>query len=208
VLYWPRERVLVAADLHLEKGSFYATRGIVLPPYDTRTTLRSLTRAVNRYRPRTVIALGDSFHDMGGAARLDRCDQEAIRALTAAHEFVWVAGNHDPEPPRDLGGDSVPELNIGPLFFRHEPLALPQIGEVAGHLHPCAKLRLRGRSLRRRCFATDGNRLVMPALGAYAGGLNVLDKAFAPLFGARVTAWMLGDEAAYPIDSHRLRADG
>jgi len=203
-LWWPEERTLVVADLHLEKGSSFARRGQMLPPYDTMATLQRLAAILARLAPSRVIALGDSFHDRNAGDRLNAADRASLRAMTAAAEWVWIAGNHDPDPPRDLGGWATSELSIGPLTFRHEPRPGAQPGEIAGHLHPSARLVGRGRSIRRRCFAADGRRLVLPAFGALAGGLNVLDAAFRPLFEGRAFhAWMLGD-AVHAIAGHRL----
>ncbi|ODT11761.1 MAG: phosphoesterase [Kaistia sp. SCN 65-12] len=206
-LWWPDERTLVVADLHLEKGSSFARRGQMLPPYDTAATLRRLALVTARLAPVRIIALGDSFHDRRGGERLCEADRAALKELTAATEWIWIAGNHDPEPPRDLGGWSTHELAIGPLTFRHEPRGGDQPGEIAGHLHPAARLVGRGRSIRRRCFAGDGRRLVMPAFGALAGGLNVLDIAFRPLFdGHAFHAWMLND-TVHAIAGRRLVGD-
>jgi DNA ligase-associated metallophosphoesterase len=206
-LWWPGERTLVVADLHLEKGSSFARRGQLLPPYDTAATLRRLALVVARMAPARIIALGDSFHDRQGGERLCEADRVALQELTAATEWIWIAGNHDPEPPRDLGGWSTHELAIGPLTFRHEPRKGAEAGEIAGHLHPAARVVGRGRSIRRRCFAGDGRRLVMPAFGALAGGLNVLDAAFRPLFdGHAFHAWMLND-TVHAIAGRRLVGD-
>ncbi len=206
-LWWPDERTLVVADLHLEKGSSFARRGQMLPPYDTMATLRRLAGVIARLAPARIIALGDSFHDRAGDQRLNEADRAALKALTAATEWIWIAGNHDPEPPRELGGWSTHELAIGPLVFRHEPRPGSEPGEIAGHLHPAARLIGRGRSIRRRCFVGNGRRLVLPAFGALAGGLNVLDTAFRPLFDSpSFHAWMLND-TVHAIASHRLAGD-
>jgi len=203
-LWWPEERTLVVADLHLEKGSSFARRGQMLPPYDTMATLKRLAAVMARMAPVRVVALGDSFHDRQGGDRLNEADRATLRAMTAVSEWIWIAGNHDPEPPRDLGGWATGELSIGPLTFRHEPLPGNRPGEIAGHLHPTARLVGRGRSIRRRCFATDGKRLILPAFGTLAGGLNVLDEAFRPIFDGRAFhAWMLGD-AVHAIAGGRL----
>ncbi len=205
-LVWPEERLLVVADLHFEKGSAAAVRGLFLPPYDTHLTLTVLEALLARHRPERVIALGDSFHDGRGEARLSDVDRLRIRALTAATDWTWIAGNHDPLPPADLGGRAAEEMAIGPLHFRHAPRPDAGEGEVSGHLHPAARVVARGRSLRRRAFACDGRRLILPALGAYTGGLNVLDPAFRSLFPERrFHAWMLGETRVRPIRGADLR---
>lgn len=207
-LYEPAAGALIVADLHFEKGSSFARRGQFLPPYDTATTLGRLARLVETFRPRAVIALGDSFHDAGGAARLAPADRAALAALQGGRDWIWISGNHDPEPPAGCGGEAADMVSLGGLTLRHEPSPGPATGELAGHLHPVAKVALRGAGLRRRCFATDGARVVLPAFGAYAGGLNVRDAAFQTLFAPdALTAWVLGDVGVYAIPGWGLRPD-
>ena len=207
-LYWPEERLLVVADFHLEKGSAFAARGVLLPPYDTATTLARLARLVERYAPRVVIALGDSFHDGGGPARMDDISRVALKALQRGRDWVWIAGNHDPDPAENIGGRFADVLALGVLTFRHEPAAAPSDGEIAGHLHPVARVARRGRAVSRRCFAADTRRLVMPAFGAYAGGLNVRDRAIVSVFGAlSFTAHMLGAGRLYAVPAVRCMSD-
>src|SRR6195952_563877 len=179
-LFWEEERLLVVSDLHLEKGSSFAARGVLLPPYDTVATLACLSAVIARHDPRTVIALGDSFHDRKAHERLSASDRDAITALQVRRDWIWISGNHDPALPSDIGGVVANEVAIGPILFRHEPTGA--IGEIAGHLHPKARVPTRGRTMERRCFACDGARAVMPAFGAYTGGLSICDKAFAEIF--------------------------
>jgi DNA ligase-associated metallophosphoesterase len=201
-LFWAGERLLVVSDLHLEKGSSYAARGVLLPPYDTVATLGRLAAVIARHDPRTVIALGDSFHDRRAHERLSPDDRAAIAALQARRDWIWISGNHDPELPPDIGGVVASDVAIGPLSFRHEPTGAS--GEIAGHLHPKARVATRGRSVERRCFATDGMRAVMPAFGAYTGGLSVRDAAFAALFGSLgFMAHVLGDARLHAIAAAR-----
>lgn len=199
-LYLPADRTLVVSDLHLEKGSAFARRGMLLPPYDTLATLRLLADVIDRHDPSTVVSLGDSFHDGEAALRLPPAFREMLLALMRGRRWIWIAGNHDPSHPADLPGDTMLELALGGLVFRHEPSRASGAGEIAGHLHPGGRIVRRGRSVRRACFATDGERLVMPAFGAYAGALNVLDRAFDGLFRpGHLLAFMLGEGRVYPI---------
>ena len=195
VLYWPEERLLVAADLHLEKGSSYASSaGRLLPPYDSAQTVARLERLVEHYQPLRVVALGDSFHDRRGAARLNGAVAERIRGLSDRLDWIWIHGNHDPLPPRQLGGRGAVEIAIGPLVFRHDAHRERhgEGGEVIGHYHPVASVSTRGRSFRRRCFAIGRDRLLLPAFGAYAGGLNVREAAIRRLLDAEARVALLG----------------
>lgn len=196
VLYWPQERLLAVADLHFEKGSSFAQRGMLLPPYDTAATLHRLSILIERYAPRTVVALGDSFHDGDGPARLAPGDRAMLANLQRGRQWVWIAGNHDPDPSDEVGGIFAQVLRIGPLTFRHIPEGGD--GEIAGHLHPSARVSVRGHSIVRRCFAADAARIVMPAFGAYTGGLSIRDRAFAAVFGTRdFTAHLLGQRRIF-----------
>jgi uncharacterized protein len=198
-LYWPDTRMLVFSDLHFEKGSSYARRGQLLPPYDTQATLARVAELVRRYAPAQIIALGDSFHDEDAADRLEEGQREILLTLGKAADWIWITGNHDPRPPSWLGGRLAEEVAIGALLFRHEPSVVPFAGEIAGHLHPCASVTRRGRTLRRRCFVSDGVRLVMPAFGAYAGGLDVRDGAVRSLFAEAFRAYVLGARRVYAV---------
>ena len=201
-LYWEEERLLVVSDLHLEKGSSYAMRGVLLPPYDTIATLGRLGAVIARHNPRTVIALGDSFHDRTAQDRLSAGNREMIAALQLCRDWIWISGNHDPELPSDIGGVVASDVAIGPIVFRHEPTGAH--GEIAGHLHPKARVTTRGRSVERRCFASDGDRAVMPAFGAYTGGLNIRDAAFAKIFQTLgFVAHVLGDHRLHTIAAAR-----
>lgn len=208
VLWWPDLSTLVVADLHLEKGSSFARKGVMLPPYDTGTTLERLAAVLDAFEPARVIALGDSFHDVEGSDRLPPAYRAMLTTLQINREWIWVTGNHDPIAPVRLCGEAVHEITIGGLTFRHEPQERDRsaaAGEVCGHLHPAAKVRRYGRSIRRPCFVTDGNCLVLPAFGALTGGLNVMDQAFLPLFDARrFSVFLLGDKRLYPFTAARL----
>lgn len=201
-LLWEDERLLVVSDLHLEKGSSFAKRGTLLPPFDTAATLARLASIIARYDPRTVIALGDSFHDREAHMRLPDADRMQLAALQTRRDWIWISGNHDPALPRDLGGTVADIIAIGTITFRHEPTGAR--GEIAGHLHPKARVATRARTVERRCFVSDGERAIMPAFGAYAGGLSVRDAAFAKIFRQRsFIAHVLGDNRLHSIAAAR-----
>jgi uncharacterized protein len=201
-LFWEEQGLLVVSDLHLEKGSSYASRGVLLPPYDTAATLARLAAVIARHDPGMVIALGDSFHDRNAHRRLSAADRETIAALQARRDWIWISGNHDPALPSDLGGVVASEVAIGPIVFRHEPTG--DAGEIAGHLHPKARVATRARWLERRCFVSDGDRVVMPAFGAYSGGLSVRDAAFSKIFQTLgFMAHVLGDLRLHTIAASR-----
>jgi DNA ligase-associated metallophosphoesterase len=200
----PQSRTLIVADLHFEKGSGLARRGRLLPPYDTRATLEGLARLIERWQPRRVVALGDSFHDRGAGERIATADLDSLNELMRGRNWIWVRGNHDPEPPARLGGDSADEVRIGSLVLRHQPEG-DGAGEVCGHFHPKASVRLRaGRVVSGRCFAGDGRRLVLPSFGAYTGGLDVLDPALSRLFRGAFAVILIGRDRLYRLTSQRL----
>lgn len=207
-LYWPAERLLCVADLHFEKGSSFARYGQFLPPYDTCATLVRLRDVIARYEPRTVIALGGSFHDGDGPGRLPDDDRHTLRALQHGRDWVWIAGNHDPDPAAEIGGRFCAQVRMGSFVFRHEPSAENGQTEIAGHLHPMARVSTRGRAVSRKCFVSNGQRMVMPAFGAFTGGLNVRSLPFDAVFGeTEFLAHLLGDTRLYTVAGSRCLPD-
>ena len=199
VLYWPAARLLAVADLHLEKGSALARRGSLVPPWDSRVTLDRLLRCIAHWRPEIVVALGDSFHDRDGARHLASAEAERLRRIASHARLIWVLGNHDPLPPEGLPGEHGAEFALGPLRFRHQAAGgMPRgDGELCGHHHPKASIATRGGSIRRPCFVSDASRIVLPAFGAYTGGLDVTHPAIARLFPRGGRAFLLGAERLF-----------
>lgn len=202
-------RALIAADLHLEKGSAFAARGQLLPPYDSRATLDRLEAEIEALQPTSVILLGDSFHDSKSIRRMAPDDRARLDRLAQGRDWVWLEGNHDIRALAgaldDLPGEIVETLALGSLNLIHEPQGQPKAGEVAGHLHPAARVAAYGRSVRRPCFVTDGRRAVLPAFGAFTGGLDVKDPAIAGLFGDAPLAAALGRDKVHALAWDSLR---
>jgi len=210
-LWLPDQGALVAGDLHLEKGSAFAARGQMLPPYDSRATLAKLEAEIAELNPATVVLLGDSFHDSRSIGRMAADDRSRLDRLAEGRDWVWLEGNHDrealaqtlaqadAEAVSHLPGRVVGDMDVGALFLTHEPIPEARAGEVAGHLHPCARVVAHARMVRRPCFVTDGRRLILPAFGAFTGGLNVLDAAIAGLFTTPPMAAALGKDRVHAL---------
>ena len=176
-LYWPRERTLLLADLHLEKASFFAGHGQMLPPYDSRETLERIANAVKQTGARRVITLGDNFHDSDGTSRLEPYAAGMLEALTRSLDWVWITGNHDEEMHRAFGGALVDEMELGGVMLRHIARKGETRPELSGHFHPKVRVRIRDRHISRPCGvvsrSTDGaDRMIMPAFGALTGGMD------------------------------------
>ncbi|MEY4240503.1 MAG: ligase-associated damage response endonuclease PdeM [Pseudomonadota bacterium] len=202
-------RTLIAADLHLEKGSAFAARGQMLPPYDSRATLDRLEAEIEALSPAAVVLLGDSFHDAKSVGRMATDDRARLNRLAAGRDWIWLEGNHDIAALAgaidDLVGEVVETMALGSLRLIHEPQPGEQPGEIAGHLHPAARVSAHGRGVRRPCFVTDGRRAVLPAFGAFTGGLDVRDPAIAGLFGEPPLAAALGRDKVHALAWETLR---
>ncbi|WP_029041643.1 ligase-associated DNA damage response endonuclease PdeM [Cucumibacter marinus] len=197
-LYWPEEETLLVADLHLEKMSSFARSRQFLPPYDTRATLKRLAADIAETRAKRVICLGDSFHRDEGTETLLEPDREALDDLTSGIDWVWLAGNHDPAA-HELGGTCCENLAMAGLTLSHIPEAATP-NQIAGHLHPAARIRRNGRSVRRACFAFDTTRLILPAYGVSTGSLNILSPAFDGLLKrSALNVVMLGQGRVYAV---------
>jgi hypothetical protein len=191
-LWWPEERLLCVADLHLGRSERLARRGgALLPPYETAETLDRLAAEIDRRAPATVVCLGDSFDDLGAAEALAEPDAGRLTALAAGRDWVWIAGNHDPGPLA-LPGRHLAELRLGPLVFRHAAAAGAPPGEVSGHYHPKMRLAAAGRAIVRACFLHDARRAILPAYGAYTGGLSADHPALMALFTPPARAILTG----------------
>ena len=201
-LWWPGERLLCVSDLHFGKSGRLARRGgDLLPPYETRDTLARLEAEIRATAPRTVVCLGDSFDDLDAAGHLAEEDALWIARLQAGRRWVWAEGNHDPGPV-GLGGEHLAELHVGSLTFRHIARS-GATGEVSGHYHPKARIRM----VSRPCFLTDAARVVLPAFGTYTGGLAWTDPCLAALFPSGGTAVLTGPrQHAVPMPVARRAA--
>ncbi len=171
-LYWPEQRCLLVSDLHLEKASSFASRGQMLPPYDSLSTLQDVAALVARYRPERILSLGDNFHDNAGEARLATSAASLLVDLVGQADWLWITGNHDRNVEARWGGTALDELQLSGIILRHEAMRGETTPEISGHFHPKYRQHLRGRMVSRRCFIRGPRKLIMPAFGALTGGLD------------------------------------
>ena len=193
-LFWPEKQTVIFSDLHLEKGSWFAKQNVLLPPYDTIDTLNRVEKVVNYFKPSRVISLGDSFHDDTWKERISKEQIAKILNLTNNYEWFWIQGNHDPCGVPSLGGINLSDYLDPPLTFRHEAKRETTDGEVSGHFHPKAKIKLNRKSFSDRCFISDEKRVILPAFGSFTGGLNVMDKAISSFFRDDFKVFLLGSK--------------
>jgi uncharacterized protein len=170
-LFWPLRAALIVADLHLEKASWFAARGQMLPPYDSHATLRTLAKLIAELGAREIWCLGDNFHDDAGAARLEGDARKLLSSLTGDTDWRWITGNHDEHLPGGVGGTIVTEAEVGGLILRHRADPRELRPELSGHFHPKHRASARGRSVSRPCFVASERKLIFPAFGAFTGGL-------------------------------------
>jgi len=208
VAIWPAQRTLIVSDLHFEKGSAMAARGSLVPPYDTRETLMRLAFTMRHHAPRRVIVLGDALHDDRALKRMAAADLAALKRLLGALDVMWIAGNHDPAPQPDLPGICLPEWQEGRLHFRHvggKARLARNEAELSGHYHPKATLPTRIGGVTRPCFLAGGQRLVLPAFGAFTGGLDVQDPAMSALTRGAQRVFLLGRDRLHSASFEALR---
>ncbi len=187
-LFWPTRRALIVADLHLEKASWFARGGQMLPPYDSQATLTELTALVRRTGAEELWCLGDSFHDSDGCERLPAEARRMLTELTQALRWVWITGNHDAGLIDHCGGEIMVETEVDGLVLRHEAEAGEARPELSGHFHPKLRITRRGRNVARRCFVVTATKLILPAFGALTGGLDARHPEILRAVGPRAEA--------------------
>lgn len=197
-LFWPARGALLIADLHLEKASWFARGGQMLPPYDSLATLTDLAAIAGRAAAREVWCLGDSFHDPEGCDRLPGAARELLTGLARDMRWTWITGNHDPDFAEHFGGEAVREAEVDGLVLRHEADPAELRPELSGHFHPKLRIHRRGRPVSRRCFVATSRKLILPAFGALTGGLDARHPEIARAAGGPA-------EALVPVENRMLR---
>jgi len=187
-LFWPAQKALLVADLHLEKASWFARLGQFLPPYDSHATLTALADEVERTAATRLYCLGDSFHDRFGCDRLPDASRELLTGLTAKLDWTWIVGNHDPGFADHCGGRIEDEVEVSGIVLRHEAEACELRPELSGHYHPKLRVNLKGRHVSRRCFVVSATKIIFPAFGSLTGGLDAHHPEILKNVGANAAA--------------------
>lgn len=197
-LFWPARGALIVADLHLEKASWFARLGQMLPPWDSVATLADLTALSAATGAGEIWCLGDSFHDRDGCERLPARARDMLTALTGATRWTWITGNHDPALADPCGGAVMAEAEVDGLLLRHEADPAETRPELSGHFHPKLRVQHRGRNVSRRCFVATARKLILPAFGSLTGGLDAAHPEIVRAVGGRA-------EALIPVENRLLR---
>lgn len=197
-LYWPDREALLVADLHLEKASWFARFGQMLPPYDSHATLELIERDIADTGTASVYCLGDSFHDSFGCDRLPQAARDLLTSLTDRVDWVWITGNHDAGMIDHCGGRIEIEMVVDGLVLRHEAESDETRPELSGHFHPKLRVKAKGRRVSRRCFVASDTKMILPAYGALTGGLDAQHPEILKAMGGRA-------EALVPITDRLLK---
>lgn len=197
-LYMRSHETLIVSDLHLEKGAALS-KGAPLPQFDTIDTLNRLKEAQARSKPRTLICLGDSFHNISRAFQMPPIYLETLNQISEKSDIIWITGNHDQYLPERLPGMMKDEMTIGAVRLCHEADGLPMTPTISGHYHPKARVKLRARHLSAPCFIESALDVIMPAFGSYTGGLSIMDKALQPFIDKQSKIHLCHDKAIYSL---------
>ncbi|MGC6537424.1 MAG: ligase-associated DNA damage response endonuclease PdeM [Candidatus Puniceispirillaceae bacterium] len=197
-IFFPDKHYLLVSDLHLEKGAALSTAAPI-PQFDTADTLARLQTTITRFNPQKIICLGDSFHSNERAFRMPATYSDQLQKMGELAEFIWITGNHDSILPDRLPGKIYTDYQIDNLRLTHEADNLPMTPTLSGHFHPKARIKLRARHLSTRCFVQNSLNIIMPAFGSYTGGLNIIDKAFAPFIDKQTRLYLCHDNRIYGL---------
>jgi DNA ligase-associated metallophosphoesterase len=177
-IYYPAERALLIADAHFGKAAAYRKLGQPVPHGTTDDNLQRLDALLAAYDCEHLIFLGDFLHAPESHAAGTLAALQAWRERHTSLAITLIRGNHDKragDPPPHLRITVVPEpLLLGPFALQHEPDPHPTHHVLAGHVHPTYRLFGRGRQrLRLPCFYVLQHVSVLPAFGAFTGGMNI-----------------------------------
>ena len=208
-LYWPARNALLVADLHLEKASFFAGVGQMLPPYDSHATLSELAALIEATGAETVFCLGDNYHDDAGEARLQEQAAALLCRMTGACDWIWISGNHDRDVAGLHGGRVMAEWIGDGVALRHEATPGTRTPEISGHFHPKLSVNSGRKRISRPCFVRGPRHLIMPAFGALTGGLAAEHPAIERAVGgpAEALLGLSGRLISYPLGFPARKAE-
>ena len=202
ILFWFDKQIAIIADLHLEKGSSFGPSGQFLPPYDSEETLNKIFKTIKNHKIKTIILLGDTFHDKNAFDRMSEKVFILFKSLIEKYEVIFILGNH--ESKFEIGRiNFLNEYVIDDIHFIHQALQ-KSIFQISGHFHPVATIKSSIKKITAKCLLHTNNHIILPSFGTYTGGLNINDPALKPFVNHKSYVYLLTKKSIYKFTSKEV----
>jgi len=203
ILFWLEKKIAIVSDLHLEKGSSFASSGQFIPPFDSEETLKKLINFVKTHEVQTIILLGDTFHDRGALNRMSSKVKSIFDSLVENYEIIFVLGNHE-NKMKSAFIKFYEHYIVDDIHFLHEAV-LEKKYQISGHFHPVASLKINSKKITEKCLIHSENHIIMPAFGEFTGGLNINNPVFKPFLNRNYYIYLLTKKSVYKFTSHDIK---
>ena len=203
VLFWLEKKIAIVSDLHLEKGSSFASLGQFIPPFDSEETLKKLINFFKTHEVQTIILLGDTFHDRGALNRMSSKVKSIFDSLVENYEIIFVLGNHE-NKMKSAFIKFYERYIVDDIHFLHEAV-LEKKYQISGHFHPVASLKINSKQITEKCLIHSENHIIMPAFGEFTGGLNINNPVFKPFLNRNYYIYFLTKKSVYKFASHDIK---
>ena len=203
VLFWLEKKIAIVSDLHLEKGSSFASSGQFVPPFDSEETLNKLINFLKIHEVKIIILLGDTFHDRGALNRMSSKVKSIFDSLVENYEIIFVLGNHE-NKMKSAFIKFYERYIVDDIHFLHEAV-LEKKHQISGHFHPVASLKINSKQITEKCLIHSENHIIMPAFGEFTGGLNINNPVFKPFLNRNYYIYFLTKKSVYKFASHDIK---
>ena len=203
ILFWLEKKIAIVSDLHLEKGSSFASLGQFIPPFDSEETLKKLINFFKTHEVQTIILLGDTFHDGGALNRMSSKVKSIFDSLVENYEIIFVLGNHE-NKMKSAFIKFYERYIVDDIYFLHEAV-LEKKYQISGHFHPVASLKINSKQITEKCLIHSENHIIMPAFGEFTGGLNINNPVFKPFLNRNYYIYFLTKKSVYKFASHDIK---
>ena len=203
ILFWLEKKIAIVSDLHLEKGSSFASSGQFVPPFDSEETLNKLINFLKIHEVKIIILLGDTFHDRGALNRMSSKVKSIFDSLVENYEIIFVLGNHE-NKMKSAFIKFYERYIVDDIHFLHEAV-LEKKYQISGHFHPVASLKINSKQITEKCLIHSENHIIMPAFGEFTGGLNINNPVFKPFLNRNYYIYFLTKKSVYKFASHNIK---